>query len=174
MTRMGSRIFWTLALSGVFVFFISGCADSVKTDFSESTPSESVGAEKDAAVSDNNGAGESSDSEVAEEEYEVKRAGVGATGKGQYGVSSEQPMSIITVPISTYFFAKEKTVFDMQIPQAMNLYHASEGRYPESEQEFMDKIIKANMIVLPELKDGDSYFYDVPSHTLMIKTKKQG
>lgn len=113
------------------------------------------------------------ESAESNDEYQLKKAGVGATGKGQYGVSSEQPMSIITTPVSTYFYAQEKTVFDMQIPQALNLFQASEGRYPNSEEEFMNKIIKANMIVLPKLPEGDSYVYDVPTHTLMVRTVKK-
>lgn len=108
-----------------------------------------------------------------EEEYELKEAGVGATGKGNYGVTSEEAASIITVPISTYFHAQEKAVFDIQIPQALSLFQASEGRFPNSEEEFMQKIVQANQIILPKLPEGDSYVYDVQSHTLMILTKKK-
>lgn len=108
----------------------------------------------------------------SDEQFEMKVAGVGATGKGEYGVTSEQPMSIVTVPISTYFRAQEKSVFNIQIPQALSLFQASEGRFPSSEDEFMRSIIQANQIVLPELPEGDSYVYDVESHTLMIKTRK--
>jgi len=110
--------------------------------------------------------------EAAGPEYELKRAGVGATGKGQYGVTSDQPMSIVTTPVSTYFYAQEKTVFDMQIPQALNLFQASEGRFPNSEEEFMQKIVQANQIVLPKLPEGSSYVYDVESHTLMVRSLK--
>ncbi len=110
--------------------------------------------------------------DAAEEEYAMKVAGVGATGKGDYGVTSEEAASIITVPISTYFQAQERAVFDMQIPHTMNLFQATEGRYPNSEDEFFQRIIKENQIQLPKLPEGDSYVYDVPSHTLMIKTKK--
>ncbi len=160
---------------GTLIFFVSGCTESVEMEFSGSTSVESGVSEQDASALEQEEAKTPAggEAEAPDEEYDVKRAGVGATGKGQYGVTSEQPMSIITTPISTYFFAQEKTVFDMQIPQAMNLFQASEGRYPNSEEEFMERIIKANMINLPKLKDGDSYFYDVPSHTLMIRTVKQ-
>ena len=41
-----------------------------------------------------------------------------------------------------------------------------------SEEEFFQRIIKENMIQLPKLPEGDTYVYDVPSHTLMIKTKR--
>ena len=60
----------------------------------------------------------------------------------------------------------------MQIPQALSLFQASEGRYPNSEEEFMQKIIQANRIVLPKLPEGDSYVYDVASHTLMVRSLK--
>lgn len=146
-----------------------GCSEPVSMEEIQQTPStesknESSPVETETA---------SVESAESNDEYQLKKAGVGATGKGQYGVSSEQPMSIITTPVSTYFYAQEKTVFDMQIPQALNLFQASEGRYPNSEEEFMNKIIKANMIVLPKLPEGDSYVYDVPTHTLMVRTVKK-
>ncbi|MCF0233743.1 MAG: hypothetical protein HUK22_02040, partial [Thermoguttaceae bacterium] len=43
---------------------------------------------------------------AAEPEFDVKVAGVGATGKGNYGVNTEYDVrAIITTPISTYFHA---------------------------------------------------------------------
>ncbi|MDO5554907.1 MAG: hypothetical protein Q4G68_14220 [Planctomycetia bacterium] len=103
----------------------------------------------------------------------TKKADVGATGKGEYGVSSENPMSIVTVPLATYFKAKEMAVFRIKLPETLKLFQAEKGRYPESQEEFMEEIIKKGQIELPQLKEGDSYAYDVPSHTLMIKTAKK-
>ncbi len=117
-------------------------------------------------------AGTTENAAEPEAEYVEKKADVGATGKGEYGVTSEEPMSIVTVPVSTYFKAQEMAVFRMQIPSAMNLFQASEGRYPNSEEEFMTKIIKANQIVLPKLPEGDVYFYDVQARELKIRSKK--
>ena len=117
-------------------------------------------------------AGATENATEPEAEYVEKKADVGATGKGEYGVTSEEPMSIVTVPVSTYFKAQEMAVFRMQIPSAMNLFQASEGRYPNSEEEFMTKIIKANQIVLPKLPEGDVYFYDVQARELKIRSKK--
>ena len=165
---MKSRLFGVLGAS-CFLALALGCSEPVSMEEFQQTPStesknESSPVETETA---------SVESAESNDEYQLKKAGVGATGKGQYGVASEQPMSIITTPVSTYFYAQEKTVFDMQIPQALNLFQASEGRYPNSEEEFMNKIIKANMIVLPKLPEGDSYVYDVPSHTLMVRTVKK-
>lgn len=150
----------------VSVLFVAGCDQSVEPP----TVSEEVKAqieEEEAKAAEEEAA-----RNAAGEEYMMKVAGVGATGKGDYGVTSEEAMSIITVPISTYFQAQERAVFDMQIPHTMNLFQATEGRYPNSEEEFFQRIIKENQIQLPKLPEGDSYVYDVPSHTLMIKTKR--
>ncbi len=148
------------------MLFCVGCGESVAPP----TVSEEVAAEIKAE--EEKQAEAEAAREAAGDEYEMKVAGLHATGKGEYGVTSEEPMSIVTVPISTYFRAQEMAVFNMQIPSALNLFQASEGRFPASEEEFMQSIIRANQIVLPKLPEGDTYVYDVPSHTLMIKTKK--
>ena len=105
-------------------------------------------------------------------EYVEKKAAAGVTHKGEFADSSEKPMSIVTVPLATYFSAKEKTVFDIQIPQAMNLYKATNGEFPKTEEVFMSDIISANQIHLPELKEGDEYFYDPDAAQLMVRAKK--
>ena len=150
---------------GTVALICLGCGEPVAPP----TVSEEVAAE----IQKEEKAAEEAANQAPEEEYELKEAGVGATGKGNYGVTSEEAASIITVPISTYFHAQEKAVFDIQIPQALSLFQASEGRFPNSEEEFMQKIVQANQIILPKLPEGDSYVYDVQSHTLMILTKKK-
>lgn len=150
---------------GTVALICLGCGEPVAPP----TVSEEVAAE----IQKEEKAAEEAANQSPEEEYELKEAGVGATGKGNYGVTSEEAASIITVPISTYFHAQEKAVFDIQIPQALSLFQASEGRFPNSEEEFMQKIVQANQIILPKLPEGDSYVYDVQSHTLMILTKKK-
>lgn len=165
---MRSRLFGVLGAS-CFLALALGCSEPVSMEGIQQTPSTETKAESSPVETEHTPV----ESTESEDEYQLKKAGVGATGKGQYGVTAEQPMSIITTPVSTYFYAQEKTVFDMQIPQSLNLFQASEGRYPNSEEEFMNKIIKANMIVLPKLPEGDSYVYDVPSHTLMVRTVKK-
>jgi hypothetical protein len=54
------------------------------------------------------------------------------------------------------------------IAQAVNLFHASEDRYPKDHQEFMDRIIKENKIELPVLPGGKQYQYDVEKHELVV------
>lgn len=157
---------------------VCGCSEPIPVpgDDAESTQETAATNEAGANADKTDAAGttDANDENAAEAEaeYVEKKADVGATGKGEYGVTSEQPMSIVTVPVSTYFKAQEMAVFRMQIPSAMNLFQASEGRYPNSEEEFMTKIIKANQIVLPKLPEGDVYFYDVQARELKIRSKK--
>ena len=146
-----------------------GCSEPIPVPEDEPKQQETAGDKTNANAENAAGATEGAE---AEAEYVEKKADVGATGKGEYGVTSEEPMSIVTVPVSTYFKAQEMAVFRMQIPSAMNLFQASEGRYPNSEEEFMTKIIKANQIVLPQLPEGDVYFYDVQARELKIRSKK--
>ena len=147
-----------------------GCTEPIPVPTEEPETTKEAAADKTSANAEN--AAGATDGAETEAEYVEKKADVGATGKGEYGVTSEQPMSIVTVPVSTYFKAQEMAVFRMQIPSAMNLFQASEGRYPNSEEEFMTKIIKANQIVLPKLPEGDVYFYDVQARELKIRSKK--
>lgn len=107
------------------------------------------------------------------EEYKEVKADVGVTHKADWEDSSEKPMSIVTVPLATYFKAQEMTVFRIQIPQAMNLYKAETGEAPKTEKEFMENIVQKNQIVLPELPEGDTYFYNPETAELMVRAKKR-
>ena len=60
----------------------------------------------------------------------------------------------------------------LAIQHALDLYNASEGHYPESHDEFMTQIIKANNIHLPVLPAGQEYQYDLANHTLLIVKKE--
>ena len=59
-------------------------------------------------------------------------------------------------------------VSKLAVQQALNLFNASNGRFPEDHAEFMDKIIKANNIQLPVLPGGRQYQYDVENHELVV------
>lgn len=152
---------------------VCGCSEPIPVPGEDAATTSETSADAATTSKTNaDAAGATENATEPEAEYVEKKADVGATGKGEYGVTSEEPMSIVTVPVSTYFKAQEMAVFRMQIPSAMNLFQASEGRYPNSEEEFMTKIIKANQIVLPKLPEGDVYFYDVQARELKIRSKK--
>ena len=87
--------------------------------------------------------------------------GVGRKGRG-YG------QGYVATPIGSLFAAREKIIFDIEIPKAMQMFKAFEDRPPKDHEEFMEKIIKANHIKLPELPDEHRYQYDPETEQLMV------
>ena len=77
----------------------------------------------------------------------------------------------ITGPLAALQNAREK-IPQLAIEHAINLFNASEGRYPASFEEFMTRIIRENNINLPKLPDGLAWEYDVPNHKLLIVQSK--
>ena len=77
---------------------------------------------------------------------------------------------LITTPVHTYFAAKQMIVFNVQIPEAMNIFKATnDNKPPRSADEFMKEIIKASNIALPELPAGDRYVYDPKTGDLLVE-----
>lgn len=54
------------------------------------------------------------------------------------------------------------------VESALNVFYATEGRYPMDYDEFMERIIKENNIELPVLPYGNKYQYDVANHKLEV------
>ena len=73
----------------------------------------------------------------------------------------------LTAPLEAYEPMKQKLAA-LNIDQAVNLFHATEGRYPKDHDEFMQRVIKANRIRLPEPAHGLRYEYDVDAHKLVV------
>lgn len=97
----------------------------------------------------------------------VKRtvARPGVTGKGEgYGSGP------IATPVRAYFLTRERIVFDIQIATAMNTYKAINGHFPKSHEEFMEQIIKANQIRLPELSRSDERYVYLPEKAAKVST----
>ena len=74
----------------------------------------------------------------------------------------------ITGALEAYEPIKQKIAQDIQIQHAVRIFEATEGRYPKDFEEFMDKVIKANNIRLPQLGPDKQYQYDVQNHKLMV------
>lgn len=73
----------------------------------------------------------------------------------------------VTGPLQAYGPMVEQ-ISKGAVAQALNLFNASEGRYPNSYDEFMTRIIKENNIRLPVLPGGKKYEYDVANHQLVV------
>lgn len=92
---------------------------------------------------------------------EVAQPGVGVRG-------DTLDHGIIQGPAKAYFQVRERAAF-LQIEQALNLYRGLEGRLPQSHDEFMEKVIQANGIQLPELPAGSRYVWDAEKGELMVE-----
>jgi hypothetical protein len=93
-------------------------------------------------------------------------AGVGKQGQSLQDHSDLQ--KIISGPAATLFNVKQKAVLEIQIPQALQLFQASEGRFPKSHEEFMQKIVEYNRLVLPELPEGAVYHFNTEKGQLWV------
>jgi hypothetical protein len=95
---------------------------------------------------------------------EEAKVGVGKRGRGY------EP-GLVTTPVAAYFSARERIIFEIQIPQAMKLYKAQNEHGPKTQEEFM-KIIKEQGVRLPDLPDGHRYVYDPATEQLMVERPK--
>jgi hypothetical protein len=73
----------------------------------------------------------------------------------------------VTAPLSAYGPMVE-SLAKTQITSALGVFNATEGRYPNSHEEFMERIIKENNIKLPVLPFKGRYMYDVEKHELVV------
>jgi hypothetical protein len=94
---------------------------------------------------------------------------VAKAGVGKQGQSLKEHTGVLVEPAKALFNVRQKAVFEMQIPSAMKLFEATEGRKPQSHDEFMSKIIAPNQIKLPELPAGSKYVYDPQRGELMVE-----
>ena len=99
---------------------------------------------------------------------ESMKAQVGSGAKGRSLDNEVGVGKMISAPVSALFAVKERVAFDIQIPQALGLFRASEGRFPKSHEEFLEKIIKANQIKLPELPAGMVYRFNTELGELWV------
>lgn len=106
-----------------------------------------------------------------EDNTETVKATVGSGKKGHYGEPGAA--AFVTVPITALFRSKERVAFEILIPQALQLYKANnDDKGPPDHETFMRDIIEFNNIALPQLRDGEEYFYDAVRGELMIRKPK--
>ncbi len=77
----------------------------------------------------------------------------------------------IATPLSLRWRIPDKVVL-LYVQHALNLYYGLEGHYPATHEEFMEKVVKANMLKLPDLPPGQRYIYDPETRELMVEREK--
>ncbi|AGA24475.1 hypothetical protein [Singulisphaera acidiphila] len=91
---------------------------------------------------------------------ELKKGAQVATTK----ITAKDP---ITLPGNAYVTIIGRTSI-LQIEHAMNLYKATNDRFPKDFAEFNTEIIKANNLALPKLPYYQEYGYDEKEHKLIV------
>ena len=122
-----------------------------------STPSTSPGPANPA----NAIAAQNSEAGKAGGELAVAEKGVGAKGRGYGG-------GIITEPIHQYFSIQQDIDFKM-IEYDLKNYHALHERYPKDWEEFKKEILVPGNRELPELQDGENYYFDGKKGQLFVQ-----
>lgn len=90
-------------------------------------------------------------------------------GVGIQGQSLQNESGLFVQAAKSFFSVKQRLVFENEIPKAMQLFQATEGRFPQTHDEFMAKIITMNQIQLPKLPEGHQYRYDPQQSQLMVE-----
>lgn len=66
------------------------------------------------------------------------------------------------------FEPSKQRIAILEIKHAVDIFQATEGRYPKDFDEFMQRVVKENNISLPVLGPGFYYQYDVENHELLV------
>ena len=109
-----------------------------------------------------------SKAEVAAPEVQAQKAVAGVGKKGQKLKDDKGVARIISGPASTLFKVEQMAVLDIQIPHALQLFQALNGRVPKDHEEFMSEIVKANRLTLPELPQGAVYRFNAEKGELWV------
>ena len=96
---------------------------------------------------------------------------VAGVGSGIKGRSLDDSEGFVVTPAKTLFGVRERLVFEVQVPHALNLYKATVGRMPQTHQEFIEKVINPNQIKLPTLPPGQTYVFDPEKEMLMVEKR---
>jgi hypothetical protein len=93
---------------------------------------------------------------------ELVKADVDATGKGEgYGGDP------VTAPIRALVRTRERVKF-IEVDHALKIHRALNGDIKDTDQ-FMNEIVKANGLTLPDLPAGDKYYFDPKTQALMVE-----
>lgn len=104
---------------------------------------------------------------------QVAKTGVGVKGDSLNEIKGNDPRMLIAGPVKAYFNLRERTVFEINLPKAEQLYNALHGRNPRNHEEYMREIVKANNIQLPRLPEGMVYRYHPDTNELWVEAEKK-
>lgn len=111
-------------------------------------------------------------SEQVQEKSEKESRQKAKAGVGKRGQKLKDHNGPLATPVKAYFKAQQQLVF-MNAQRALQMYEIQHG-FPRTHEEYMEKIIRANNLQLPELPEGQWYEYDPETHELMVIGSPEG
>jgi len=66
---------------------------------------------------------------------QIAKVGVGLKGNSLDDINGNDPRLLLAGPVKAYFNAREKIVFEIQLPQSANLFNALNSRNPKTHEE---------------------------------------
>ncbi len=102
---------------------------------------------------------------------QVAKAGVGVKGNSLDDINGDDPRMLIAGPAKALFQAREKIVFEIQLPQSANLFNALNSRNPKTHEEYMKEVV--GPIQLPQLPNGMVYKYHPDTNELWVEKEKK-
>jgi hypothetical protein len=136
-----AKLMWGFGIGGLTIVLAAGCGDWLANQ-TKKDPNSVIGKTTNKVEKfDPNAKQEVSDSKVRVEASPL------------YALQAYRPMV--------------EQITKAQIKHEVDLFEASEGRYPKDYDEFMTRIIKPG-IRLPVLPGGWKYAYDVENHELQV------
>ncbi len=104
---------------------------------------------------------------------QAQKAVAGVGKRGQSLQDDTGVAKIVSGPAAVLFKVEQKAVLEFKIPPALQMFKATNGRFPNSHDEFMEKIVKANRITLPELPEGAVYRFNTEKGELWVYPEDQ-
>ena len=153
--RVGDFL-WCLVTFGVLG--LCGCDELAPPPSSSSAPPPASRTGTTDSTDQDQGQAEEANAEV---ERETAKAGVGKKGRNYGG-------GIVSSAVRARFVAPQTVQF-ARVKQAIQAYKAMHGYLPKTHEVFMEEVIEANSLQLPELPEGERYVYDPDKGELMVE-----
>ncbi|CAN5848147.1 hypothetical protein BH23PLA1_BH23PLA1_28190 [soil metagenome] len=151
---------WIAALPVALLALAAGCAEERTTTTgagaSAVTPDADQGEEK---VELRRTVGETTQ-DIRDFETEIQKPGAQVASQQ---ITAQDPL---TMSGNAYVTQTAKLAI-MNIDRALQFFEINEGRYPDYE-EFMERVVKAEGITLPQLPGYQEYAYDAKNHKLVV------
>ena len=113
------------------------------------------------------------DSDQAQKNSQKQTRRKAEAGVGKKGQKLKDHRGPLATPAKAMFKAEQQIMF-LKVQQALTAFEILNDRYPNSHDEYMEKVIKANNLNLPELPVGQRYEFDTETHELMVVGAEEG